>query len=312
MDRGRSARRPARHVRQAEARQPARRRPERAPPELREPAVRHRRRCSCDENLWPEGHGYHWPTIGLAADLKAATPDDVSAFFKQYYVPNNADDGDRRRRQGREREALVEKYFAWIPRGAEVERPQYATPPPITKEIVVDTTDDVQVPRVYLVVARARPRSAPTSPRARPRRGDARRRQDEPALQAARLRREDRAGRRGVLVRRGARRHVRDRRDREARRRSEAPREGDRRGGRQAREPGSRRRRGRTRAGTSHEAGLPPRARVGAPIGRSSSRPMPCRPRIRRSSARTSLAIAPSRPRRSRPPPRSTWRRRRA
>src|SRR5690606_19596882 len=45
---------------------------------------------------------------------------------------------------------LVEKYFAWIPRGAEPARPQYRTPPPIQKEIVVDTTDDVKVPRVYL------------------------------------------------------------------------------------------------------------------------------------------------------------------
>jgi zinc protease len=45
---------------------------------------------------------------------------------------------------------LVEKYFAWIPRAPDPVRPQYKAPPPITKEIVLKTTDDVQVPRVYL------------------------------------------------------------------------------------------------------------------------------------------------------------------
>ena len=40
--------------------------------------------------LSPEGHPYHHPTIGSHADLQAATLDDVSAFFRTWYVPNNA------------------------------------------------------------------------------------------------------------------------------------------------------------------------------------------------------------------------------
>jgi zinc protease len=102
------------------------------------------------QNLWPKDHGYHWSTIGHVSDLKAAAVPDVAAFFKKYYVPNNAtlviagdvklDDVKR----------LVTKYFAWIPKAPEPARPQYKAPPPIAKEIVVDTTDDVQVPRVYL------------------------------------------------------------------------------------------------------------------------------------------------------------------
>ncbi len=102
------------------------------------------------ENLWPKGHGYHWSTIGYPADLKAASVKDVADFFRTYYVPNNATMVIAGNVKFDEVKKLVEKYFAWIPRGAEPARPQYMTPRPITKEIAVDTTDDVQVPRVYL------------------------------------------------------------------------------------------------------------------------------------------------------------------
>jgi zinc protease len=102
------------------------------------------------ENLWPKDHGYHWSTIGYPADIKAAALNDVADFFKKYYVPNNATmviAGDVKFATVK---TLVEKYFGWIPKGAEPARPTYKTPAPITKEIVVNTTDDVQVPRVYL------------------------------------------------------------------------------------------------------------------------------------------------------------------
>jgi zinc protease len=101
-------------------------------------------------SLWPKDHGYHWSTIGEAADLRAAALPDVTAFFRTYYVPNNATmviagdvkPGDVRR--------LVEKYFAWIPKASEPARPRYKTPAPLTHEIVVSSTDVVAVPRVYL------------------------------------------------------------------------------------------------------------------------------------------------------------------
>jgi zinc protease len=102
------------------------------------------------DHLWPKDHGYHWSTIGYPADLKAATVPDVAGFFKKYYVPNNATlvvAGDVKVADVKQ---LAEKYFAWIPRAPEPARPQYKQPAPITKEIVVRTTDDVQVPRVYL------------------------------------------------------------------------------------------------------------------------------------------------------------------
>jgi zinc protease len=102
------------------------------------------------EKLWPTNHGYHWPTIGMVADLRAAALPDVAAFFQKYYVPNNATmvivgdvkPGDAHR--------LVEKYFAWIPRAPEPARPQYKVPAPLSAEVTMTTTDDVKVPRVYL------------------------------------------------------------------------------------------------------------------------------------------------------------------
>ena len=102
------------------------------------------------EHLWPKDHGYHWSTIGYPEDLRAATVADVSGFFRKYYVPSNAtmviagavrfDDVKR----------LVEKYFAWMPRGAEPARPRYAAPAPLTRSVELVQTDDVQVPRVFI------------------------------------------------------------------------------------------------------------------------------------------------------------------
>lgn len=102
------------------------------------------------ESLWPKNHGYHWSTIGYPADLQAAQVSDVAAFFKTYYVPNNATmviAGDVKLAEVKR---LVEKYFGWIPRAPEPARPSYPAPAPITKEVVLHSTDDVQVPRVFL------------------------------------------------------------------------------------------------------------------------------------------------------------------
>src|SRR5918997_662279 len=68
--------------------------------------------------MYPKGHPYNWSVIGSLDDLSAASMDDVKAFFRQYYVPNNASlviAGDFNPKQAR---ALVEKYFGSIARGA--------------------------------------------------------------------------------------------------------------------------------------------------------------------------------------------------
>ncbi|MCS6625090.1 insulinase family protein [Roseibacterium beibuensis] len=83
------------------------------------------------ENLFPEGHPYSWPVIGSLADLDAATLEDVQAFYRRWYTPNNSTlviAGDFDPDQAR---AWVEKYFGEIPRGEEapVVRPQPASLP---------------------------------------------------------------------------------------------------------------------------------------------------------------------------------------
>ena len=102
-----------------------------------------------EKMLWPAGHPYRHPTIGHMEDLSAASHEDVAAFFRTYYVPNNASlvvagDIDVARTQ-----ALVEKWFGEIPRGADV--PPVAAPQARLTGIARRTiTDSVQLPRLYL------------------------------------------------------------------------------------------------------------------------------------------------------------------
>jgi zinc protease len=99
--------------------------------------------------LFPAGHPYHAAIIGSHADIAAARLDDVRAFFRQYYVPNNASlaiVGDIDVARTRE---LVEKYFGTIARGADVPR-RVVTAPPLTGEERVSLTDTVELPRVVM------------------------------------------------------------------------------------------------------------------------------------------------------------------
>ncbi|MFH4113833.1 insulinase family protein, partial [Acinetobacter baumannii] len=64
--------------------------------------------------MYPQGHPYHWTTIGSLEDLQAASLDDVKSFFRQYYIPNNAYlvlSGDFDEKQARQ---WIEKYFGPI------------------------------------------------------------------------------------------------------------------------------------------------------------------------------------------------------
>ena len=42
------------------------------------------------EALYPEGHPYSWMTIGYVEDLDRVNVNDLKAFFKRWYGPNNA------------------------------------------------------------------------------------------------------------------------------------------------------------------------------------------------------------------------------
>ena len=99
--------------------------------------------------LYPREHPYSWPVIGSMEDLTAASLEDVSAFFRTYYAPNNATlvlAGDFDPAKAR---ALVEQHFSAITRGAPVKRPQPAQPR-LDREIREEMEDSVQLPRIYM------------------------------------------------------------------------------------------------------------------------------------------------------------------
>jgi zinc protease len=70
-----------------------------------------------------QAHPYRWSTIGYLSDLRAITRDDLYAFYRRYYVPNNAVlvvTGDFRTAAAIR---LIRRHFGRIPRGAD--------PPPV-------------------------------------------------------------------------------------------------------------------------------------------------------------------------------------
>lgn len=100
--------------------------------------------------LYPVGHPYHHSTIGSMADLDAASPEDVTAFFRLHYAPNNAVlsiVGDVDPAQAR---IWVERYFGPIPANPAlpVELPDMALPPTLGGEIREVVEDHVPLPRI--------------------------------------------------------------------------------------------------------------------------------------------------------------------
>jgi zinc protease len=101
------------------------------------------------KNLWDPDFPYHWLPIGEHGDLAAATLEDVRAWFRRFYGPNNAslaiagdfDPGEARR--------LVARWFGGIPAGPP---PAHARPEPrpLDAEKRVTLDDDVELPRLYV------------------------------------------------------------------------------------------------------------------------------------------------------------------
>ena len=101
--------------------------------------------------IYPAGHPYHHPTIGSMADLDAASLEDVQAFFRLHYAPNNAVlsvVGDVEPEQVRE---WVERYFGAIPANPNlpVALPDMTLAPSIGAEIREVVPDRVPLPRIH-------------------------------------------------------------------------------------------------------------------------------------------------------------------
>ena len=96
-----------------------------------------------------EGHPYRWQPIGSMEHLDAAKLDEFIAFFKKYYIPNNAvltitGDLDIDKTKG-----LIKQYFSEVPKGAPIVRKEFVLPE-IKKEII-DTAYDanIQIPAIF-------------------------------------------------------------------------------------------------------------------------------------------------------------------
>ena len=74
------------------------------------------------KNAFPEGHPYSWTVIGEMEDLMNATVEDVKAFHRKFYSPNNATlvvAGDISKNEVK---AMIDKYFGEIPAGEPIEK----------------------------------------------------------------------------------------------------------------------------------------------------------------------------------------------
>ncbi|MCU7693331.1 M16 family metallopeptidase [Haoranjiania flava] len=104
------------------------------------------------KNLFSK-HPYRWTTIGEMEHLDAATLQEFQAFFKKYYVPNNATlivAGDINPVQAK---SLINTYFASIPKGAAIER-NFEKEDPVTQQKEVTFYDpNIQLP-AYLYTYR--------------------------------------------------------------------------------------------------------------------------------------------------------------
>ena len=102
------------------------------------------------EHLFPPEHPYHHPTIGSMEDLDAASLEDVAAFFRTYYAPNNAVlaiAGDVDPAQAR---AWVERYFGEIAPNPKIPPlGDMSVPPTLGGESREVIEDRVPLPRHY-------------------------------------------------------------------------------------------------------------------------------------------------------------------
>ncbi|MEA2578256.1 MAG: zinc protease [Chloroflexota bacterium] len=102
-------------------------------------------------HLFPPEHPYHHSTIGSMEDLDAASLEDVSAFFRTYYAPNNAVVSVVGDVETAEVRRSVERYFGAIPANPSIPPlGDLSLPPTLGTEIREVVHDRVPLPRIYL------------------------------------------------------------------------------------------------------------------------------------------------------------------
>ncbi len=93
-----------------------------------------------------KSHPYHNPTVGWISDIRAITRDEAYAYYKTYYVPNNATlvlvgdfDTDQIMK-------LVNKYYGVIPKGKPVPPVISVEEPQTARRVLVYKRADVKMP----------------------------------------------------------------------------------------------------------------------------------------------------------------------
>ena len=75
------------------------------------------------KNLYPQGHPYSWTVIGALPDLQAATLEDVTEFYNDFYGPNNATLAIAGDIDIAETKKKVELWFGEIKKGKNISKP---------------------------------------------------------------------------------------------------------------------------------------------------------------------------------------------
>ena len=96
-----------------------------------------------------KAHPYGAPIIGWMEDIKRITPEEIRAFYKTYYVPNNAIVVASGAFKAGELLEKIKRRFGRIPRG-KVPPPVLAIEPTQNGERRVTVTKQAQLPIVYL------------------------------------------------------------------------------------------------------------------------------------------------------------------
>lgn len=99
--------------------------------------------------LYPEGHPYHWVTIGEPDDIRAAKLDDVKQFFSTFYHPANASVAVAGDVDASVALDEVRRYFGPLAGGSRPAPPDLPPPRPEAEQRL-RLVDRVELSRLYL------------------------------------------------------------------------------------------------------------------------------------------------------------------
>lgn len=115
------------------------------------------------EALYPQNHPYSWTTIGYVEDLERVNVNDLKAFFKRWYGPNNAVltiGGDIDKLTALQ---WVKQYFGSIPAGPEVDDAEKVAVT-LQQDRYITLEDQVYLPLIQLTYPTVHVRHADEAP----------------------------------------------------------------------------------------------------------------------------------------------------